>query len=236
MEIKQLHDWKVSASRAIEIQKELAAKVITENRFGKIQYVAGIDIGFPKNKETARAAVTLLNFPELKLLEYVVTDSLVAFPYVPGLLSFREIPAIIEALKELKTEPDIILCDGQGIAHPRKFGLASHLGLILDKPTIGVAKSRLFGSFDYTPCKKGEWTSLRNSDHEEIGAVLCTRDNVKPLYISIGHKISLQSSIEIVLKCIIKYRLPETTRTAHQLASKKTPLSISDNGADTIHI
>ena len=226
MKILQLHDWKVSASRAIEIQKELAPKVIKENCFGRIQYVAGIDIGFPKNKETARAAVTILNFPNLKLIEYVAIDSLTAFPYVPGLLSFREIPAVIKALKVIKTEPDILLCDGQGIAHPRKLGLASHLGLILDKPTIGVAKSRLFGSFDYIPRKKGEWTSLRNSDHEEIGAVLCTRDNIKPLYISIGHKISLQSSIEIVLKCITKYRLPETTRTAHHLASKKTPLSI----------
>ncbi len=140
------------------------------------------------------------------------------FPYVPGLLSFREIPAVLDALEKINQRPDLLLCDGQGIAHPRRLGIASHLGLLVDIPSIGVAKSRLCGTHATAPETKGAWTPLRSGD-EVIGAVLRTRVRVKPLYISLGHRISLESAIAYVLGCVTRYRLPETTRYAHRLAS-----------------
>jgi deoxyribonuclease V len=159
---------------------------------------------------------------ECKMLILVVCSRPVEFPYVPGLLSFREIPVILDAFKKVTITFDVLLCDGQGIAHPRRFGLASHLGILMDIPSIGVAKSRLTGSHDKIPLRKGQWVSLLDKE-EIIGAVLCTRDNVKPLYISIGHKLDLTTAIEIVMRCVTRYRLPETTRWAHRLAGEMIP-------------
>ncbi len=161
-----------------------------------------------------------MSFPELELIETAIASIPTAFPYVPGYLSFREVPAILAAFPQLNLTPELILCDGQGLAHPRRFGLACHLGVLLDLPTIGVAKSLLIGKHETLPTTKGSYQPLIDKG-ETIGVALRSRDNVKPIYISIGHKISLDTAINYVLKCLTKYRLPETTRWADKLASGK---------------
>lgn len=180
--------------------------------------VAGVDVGFPGGRGITRAAVAVLDFPDLTPRDQAVAHCPTRFPYIPGLLSFREVPAVLEALQNLRVLPDLILCDGQGIAHPRRFGIACHLGVLLNMPTIGVAKSRLIGRHDELPPEKGAWVPLQDGE-ECIGAVLRTRSNVSPLYISIGHRVSLPTAIDYVLRCTTRYRLPETTRAAHRLAS-----------------
>jgi deoxyribonuclease V len=164
--------------------------------------------------------VVVLTFPDLELVEHAIARQPTDFPYVPGLLSFREIPTVLEALAQLATSPDLILCDGQGIAHPRRFGIACHLGWWLDRPTIGVAKSRLIGEHEEPGPEKGSWTPLRHRD-EVIGAVLRTRTNVKPVFVSPGHRVSLETAIHYTLACTPRYRLPETTRHADRLASRR---------------
>ena len=207
----------LSVAEAIAMQKELAGQVIRQDELGAVTTVAGVDVGF-ENGETARAAIAVLGFPNLQLLDYAIARAPVNFPYVPGLLSFRECPAILRALDMLKVEPDLLLCDGMGIAHPRRLGIASHIGLLTGKPTIGVGKSRLTGRHGPVPDKRGEWTPLVDKN-EQIGAVLRTREGVKPLYISLGHRVSLDTAIHYVMACTTKYRLPETTRWADGLAS-----------------
>ena len=214
------HPWTQTAEEATEIQQQLKSQVVTEDRLGEVQYVAGVDVGFEDNYAITKAAVAVLSFPELQLVETAITRRPTTFPYIPGYLSFREIPAILEALQNLKTTPDLIMCDGQGIAHPRRLGIASHLGVLIDLPTIGVAKSRLVGKHEDVPAQKGHWQPLQHQG-ETIGVVLRSRTNVKPLYISIGHRISLPTAIDYVLRCTPKYRLPETTRWADKLASSK---------------
>jgi deoxyribonuclease V len=212
------HPWPGTAAEARPIQESLAPKVIREDRLGRVKRVAGVDVGFEKGGEITRAAVAVLSFPELEPLDQAIYRCPTRFPYVPGYLSFREVPAILEALQTLSIPPDLILCDGQGLAHPRRFGLACHLGVLTDIPTIGVAKSRLIGEHKPLPAKKGSWVPLINKG-ETIGAVLRTRDNVSPVYVSLGHRICLQTAIDYVLRCTPRYRLPETTRRAHKLAS-----------------
>jgi deoxyribonuclease V len=180
--------------------------------------VAGVDVGFEAAGKITRAAVVTLSFPDLQPLQQAVARVCTCFPYVPGLLSFREIPALLAALEQLDPLPDLLLCDGQGLAHPRRFGVACHLGVVTDIPSIGVAKSRLIGTHQEPSPEKGCWTPLMDGD-ERIGAVLRTRNDVRPLYISSGHRISLETAISHVLACTPKYRLPETTRQAHKLAS-----------------
>jgi deoxyribonuclease V len=192
--------------------------VIAEDRLGDVRRVAGIDVGFEQDGAISRAAVAVLDFPELRLVESAVARLPTSFPYVPGLLSFRETPAVLEALGRLSERPDLLLCDGQGYAHPRRFGLACHLGVLTGLPSIGVAKSRLIGTHGALPEEKGAWIPLRDGD-ETVGAVLRTRDGVAPLYVSIGHRVSLPTAIRWVLACTTRYRLPETTRQAHRLAS-----------------
>ena len=205
---------------ARQFQNELRSQVIQTDRFGTINTVAGVDIGL--KKDIALASVIVLSFPELQVVDSVVTESPVRFPYIPGLLSFREIPPLLTAFTELQTEPDLVIVDGQGIAHPRRFGLASHLGLILDKPTIGCAKSRLWGRYEEPDSEQGAYTCLTDKG-EVIGAAVRTRANVRVVYVSIGHRISLDSARMWVLACCQGYRLPETTRYAHNAASGKTP-------------
>ena len=221
MKISQRHTWPATIEEAITIQEQLRGEVITKNAFSEpIQYVAGVDMGFEADGTISRAAVAVLSFPDLQLQETALARRPTSFPYVPGFLSFREIPAVLDALERLNTIPDIILCDGQGIAHPRRFGIACHLGLLIDMPTIGVAKSLLVGKYEEVPDQKGSWTPLRPRG-ETIGAVLRTRTGTKPLYISSGHRVSLPTAIEYVLRCTPKYRLPETTRIADKLASNR---------------
>ncbi len=221
MQIKQRHDWNLTTSEAKIIQEELQKEVITEDQFIEpVKYVAGVDMGFEDDGTISRAAVAVLSFPDLQLQEQSIAKRPTSFPYIPGFLSFREIPAVLDALEKINTIPDIILCDGQGIAHPRRMGIASHLGVILDMPTIGVAKSWLIGKYEEVAQTKGSWQPLIHKN-ETIGAVLRTRANVKPLYISSGHRISLPTAINYVLRCTPKYRLPETTRIADKLASAR---------------
>jgi deoxyribonuclease V len=196
----------------------LRQAVITEDDFGTVQFVAGIDVGFEDQGATTRAAVAVLSYPDLKFCDHAIARRPTTFPYIPGFLSFREVPAVLDALETLKTLPDLLLCDGQGIAHPRRFGIACHLGILTNLPAIGVAKSRLVGKFGEVPDERGAWVPLTHKG-ETIGAVLRTRPGTKPLYISSGHRIGLDSAIAYVMGCTTKYRLPETTRHAHKLAS-----------------
>ncbi|MYB94942.1 deoxyribonuclease V [Candidatus Poribacteria bacterium] len=220
MKYRDLHSWDVLPEEARQLQNELRSQVIQTDRFGTINTVAGVDIGF--KKDIALASVVVLSFPELQVVDSVVTESPVRFPYIPGFLSFREIPPLLTAFTALQTEPDLVIVDGQGIAHPRRFGLASHLGLILDKPTIGCAKSRLWGRYEEPDSEQSAYTYLTDKG-EVIGAAVRTRANVRVVYVSIGHRISLDSARVWVLACCQGYRLPETTRYAHNAASGKPP-------------
>jgi deoxyribonuclease V len=220
MKINQNIAWTQTFEEAVEIQKQLQPLTILEDRLGKIRHVAGVDVGFEDNYAITQAAVAVLTFPELQLVESAIAQIPTTFPYVPGFLSFREIPAILKALEKLTLAPDLILCDGQGTAHPRRFGIACHLGVLIDVPTIGVAKSLFVGKHEELPPERGSWQPLRDRD-ETIGAVLRSQTNVNPLYISSGHRISLPTAIDYVLKCTPRYRLPETTRWADKLASRR---------------
>lgn len=221
MKIYQRHAWQLTLPEAIAIQEQLQAEVITEDKFKEpVQYVAGVDMGFEADGTISRAAVAVLSFPDLQVIETSLAHRPTTFPYIPGFLSFREIPAVLDALEKITTIPDIILCDGQGIAHPRRFGIACHLGVLVDIPTIGVAKSLLVGKHEILPETRGSWQPLIHKG-ETIGAVLRSRTKVKPLYISSGHRVSLPTAIDYVLRCTPKYRLPETTRIADKLASNR---------------
>jgi deoxyribonuclease V len=212
------HPWRLPPSAAIALQKELASQVITHDQFGPINLVAGVDVGFEENNTIGRAAVAVLTFPSLQLVDYAIARRPTEFPYIPGLLSFREIPVVLDAMNQLQLLPDIILCDGQGLAHPRRFGIACHLGIITSLPAIGVGKSRLIGKVTGVPAERGQWSALEDRG-ARIGAVLRSRAGTLPIYVSIGHKISLESAIERVMRCTTRYKLPETTRWAHRLAS-----------------
>lgn len=220
MKIHQRHEWPHTVEDAIAIQKQLQPEVITEDHLGEVHYVAGVDVGFEEGYAISRAAVAVLSFPDLQLVEHAIARRPTTFPYVPGFLSFREVPVVIDALEKVSTMPDLIVCDGQGIAHPRRFGLACHLGVLVDMPTIGAAKSLLVGKHDELPLEKGSWQRLRYRG-EIVGAVVRSRTGVKPLYVSPGHRVSLPTAIDYVLSCTTKYRLPETTRWADKLASNR---------------
>jgi len=213
-----LHDWNVTPREAIEIQLRLRGRVLARDDLEPVHYVAGVDVGFPERGAVTRAAVAVLSFPGLEPVEQSVVCVPTRFPYVPGLLSFREVPAIVAAFEGIRTVPQLTLCDGQGYAHPRRFGLACHLGLVMDLPCIGVAKSRLVGTHEPLGEDKGDYQPLL--DHgEQVGVVLRTRRRVRPLFVSIGHRVGLASAVEYVLACTTRYRLPETTRAADRLAS-----------------
>lgn len=212
-----LHAWNLGIDEAKAKQRELAEKIVLEDRFDEIRYIAGVDMAINELSGMARAAVVLFSFPDLAILEKHVYEEPVRMPYIPGLLSFRELPCVLGALEQLKQQPDLIMADGQGIAHPRRLGIASHLGLWIDTPTIGCAKSILVGKHEPVGEAVGDWQPLLYS-RQVIGAALRTREKVKPMYISQGHKISLESSIQYVLACGRGYRLPEPTRQADKLS------------------
>jgi deoxyribonuclease V len=218
MRIEPQHDWDLTPMQARELQERLRERVVREDRLGRVAHVAGIDVGFEDEGRMTRAAVAVLSFPELQLVEQAIARLPTAFPYVPGLLSFREAPAVLAALERIAAPPDLILYDGQGIAHPRRFGIASHVGVLAGIPTIGVAKTRLIGEYGKVGDARGAWSPLIDKG-ELIGAVLRSRAGVKPLFVSIGHAISLNTAVGWVMACTSRYRLPETTRWAHRLAS-----------------
>ncbi|HVG37649.1 MAG TPA: deoxyribonuclease V [Pyrinomonadaceae bacterium] len=216
---EKLHDWKLSPREAVELQKELRASVRLEPARAEIKTVAGADISFNKFSSTIYAGVVVLALPSLEIVEEVGIVSETRFPYVPGLLSFRESPAVLEAWERLRTEPDAVLFDGQGIAHPRRVGIASHVGLLINRPTVGCAKSVLVGKYEDPPPERGAWTPLVDRG-EVVGAALRTKTRVSPIFVSPGHLIDLNGAIELTLRANGGYRQPEPTRRAHLLVNE----------------
>jgi deoxyribonuclease V len=208
----------VTPSEGIEIQKRLRPLVRHRWDGRPIRLIAAADVHFP-TKRTVRAAIVILSYGGFEILESSVYEGPCAFPYVPGLLSFREIPPLLEARKRLRAVPDVFLCDGQGVAHPRGMGLASHLGLVLRVPTIGCAKSPLFGSFRQPGALRGSTSAILDPKGRTIGTVVRTRDRTRPLFVSVGHLISLRKAVAVVLASATRYRVPEPLREAHRIAS-----------------
>ncbi len=211
---RKLHDWDVSARRAVEMQRELAAQVVIQPLPSKIELVAGGDISFDKFSEVVFAGIIVLRLPDMEVVERSGVQTTAKFPYVPGLLSFREMPALIEAWEKLKAEPDVVVLDGQGLAHPRRMGIACHAGLVFDRPTIGCAKSLFVGTFEDLKPERGSWSPLVHRG-ETVGAALRTKNKISPVFASPGHKSDLSGAIDLLLKLDGGYRIPEATRRAH---------------------
>ncbi len=214
-----LAKWNVSPADAISIQKKLASRVKICPLPHRTQWIAAADVSYSKGNDKLFAAVVLCHLPDLTVHERLAASARVTFPYIPGLLSFRETPLIIELCERLGQKPEIILCDGQGIAHTRRFGLACHIGLILDTPSIGCAKTKLVGVHKDVGPRKGQYQSLYYKK-ERVGVALRTRTGVKPIYVSPGHLSDIPSSIRLVLRCCNSYRIPEPIRQAHLLANR----------------
>ncbi len=215
------HAWDVSSREACRVQAELARRLVVENGFREISSVAGADAAF--GAEKAYAALVVCSYPGLEKLEEVVVEGKVGLAYVPGLLSFREGPVLLKAFEKVKMEPDLVLFDGQGIAHPRRLGLASHMGILLEKPTIGCAKSRFLGEHGEVGLRKGSMAPL-TFRRETVGWVLRTRDGVKPVFVSPGHLVDLETAVSIVLSCSRRYRIPEPLREADLLSRRRKSL------------
>ena len=218
MKVERLHGWQVSIAQALDIQTRLAAQVSRSGDVVNPRFIAGVDISVNKEEKTGTAAVVVLSYPEFKLVETKVVSGKLDFPYVPGLLSFRESPLTLAAFEQLTLDPALVLVDGQGIAHPRRMGLASHLGLFLNTPIIGCAKSRLCGSHNMPGVEPGSYAEVVDRG-EVIGAALRTKHGVNPVYVSVGHKVDLPTAIYWVLECCRSHRLPEPTRLAHLAAT-----------------
>jgi deoxyribonuclease V len=216
MNTKINHSWNLTEAEAILLQQELATKVIQEDSFNEIDLIAGVDVAYQKNSNKLVAAVVILDADSLKIIETVTAEDYAQFPYIPGLFSFRELPPLIKAFAKLEHSPDLVVCDGQGYAHPRRFGLACHLGVVFDLPTIGCGKTRLLGEHQVPDRERGAIAPLYDND-EVIGSVLRTQNGINPIYVSIGHRIALATACSWILKLSPKYRLPETTRSADQL-------------------
>jgi deoxyribonuclease V len=221
-----MHPWNVTVEEAIALQKQLRSLVQPTRSFelDQITTVAGVDAAYAGQP---RAAVVVFSYPDLRRLDQAVATRDEAFPYIPGLLSFREVPVVLDALANLRIRPDLLIADGQGYAHPRRFGLASHLGVFIDLPTIGCAKSRLIGHFEEPGPAPGDTSPLLDRG-ETIGAVVRTKARTRPLFVSIGHKIDLETAVKIVLSCVRGYRLPEPTRAADQLSRLHEPTGARD--------
>lgn len=219
MRFKRLHPWRVGYKKAVSIQDRLRESLVLKGFRGLPRIIAGADVAYSKRTEKVYAGVVVLDFRSMKPLDMASATAEAGFPYIPGLLSFREAPALLKAFRRLKTEPDVVLFDGQGIAHPRGLGLASHMGLLLDKPSVGCAKEVLVG--DYTPVgiTAGSYSYLMYKG-KRVGAAVRTRRLVKPVFVSPGHRITLPSSIRIVLRSCRGYRLPEPLRWAHNMVSQ----------------
>jgi deoxyribonuclease V len=229
MRLQSLHKWDVTPAQAIELQRSLAPRVVRRGEAGNVRYIAAADVAFidrawPRQPTRGRAAVVLMTWPGLEVVEEHVVEGDVGFPYVPGLLSFREIPLLASVFAKLKGTPDLLLVDGQGCAHPRRLGIASHVGLLAGIPTIGCAKSRLCGEYREPGERRGSRTALRDGG-EVIGTVLRTRDGVKPLFVSVGNLMALEECAAWVLRLARRYRLPEPVRWADALSKGRRPVS-----------
>lgn len=219
--IRALHPWAVNAAEGRRLQQTLRQQLCLKTPRGfRPRSVAGVDAGIVDGGRTIRAAVVVMALPDLTVITQSVARAPAIMPYIPGLLSFRELPGVVRALEQLDVTPDLLLCDGQGIAHPRRLGIAAHLGLITDLPAIGVGKSRLVGTYREPRPEKGATSGLYDG-HERIGTVLRSRDHIRPLYVSPGHRISHEDAVHWVLACCTRYRLPEPQRAADRLASAK---------------
>ncbi|MFQ5890984.1 MAG: deoxyribonuclease V [Gemmatimonadota bacterium] len=216
--LPNLHPWTLNPHQAVKIQAELRDRLVLSWDGREVTTVGGVDVGLEDDQ--ARASIVVLRYPDLAPVEGVTAEAAIVFPYIPGLLAFREGPAVLAAWKQLRTKPDLLMFDAQGIAHPRGIGLASQMGLWLERPSIGVAKSRLYGHHAVPGPKRGDGAELWDERDPDriIGMVLRTRADVNPVYVSIGHLIDLPRSVEFVLKCCTRYRLPEPTRWAHKVA------------------
>ena len=212
-----MHKWDVSVEEAIAIQERLSPLVQRTKGIAleQIRTVAGIDASY---HEIGRAAVVVFSFPELEIVEQATATRASVFPYTPGLLSFREGPVVLDAMEKLRVQPDLLIFDGQGYAHPRRFGLACHLGVYLDRPGIGCAKTRFIGTYEEPGPNKGDRSPLIDQE-EVIGMVVRSRPQTNPIFVSVGHKIDLETAVDVVLRCVREYRLPETTRAADHLAN-----------------
>lgn len=213
MNPKVNHSWNLTESEAILLQQELAANVTKVDQLNEVHLVAGVDVAYEKHSDKLVAAVVILDASTLDLIETVTAEDRAQFPYIPGLFSFRELPPLIKAFAKLNHSPDLIVCDGQGYAHPRRFGLACHLGVIFDIPTIGCGKTRLLGEHKEPDTGRGAIAPLYDNG-EVIGNLLRTQNGVNPIYVSIGHRISLETACNWILKLSPRYRLPETIRQA----------------------
>jgi len=218
MRTRAPHRWHLTPRQAAALQERLRDRVVRTGNVAAPRSVAGIDVGFEREGRIARAAVVVLSFPALTPIDCAIARAPTRFPYVPGLLSFREIPVVLAALRRLAVVPDVLVCDAHGTAHPRRFGLACHLGLICDVPTVGIAKSLLIGRWEGLPDARGSHVPLVDRE-EVVGAVVRTRAGVAPVYVSVGHRIGLDAAVALALAITPRYRLPETTRWAHRLAS-----------------
>lgn len=214
-----LHSWDLTRGEAIEVQQRLRNLVRLQPLTRPVNTIAGADISYNKYSETVYAGIVVLSLPDLRIIESAGVRSIAKFPYIPGLLSFREAPSLLEAWDKLKTKPDVLMLDGQGIAHPRRFGIACHIGVLLDWPTIGCAKSILVGKYGELGLEAGSRSPLIDKG-EQVGVALRTKNKVAPVYVSPGHLIDLDSAVDLVLRSITKYRLPETTRQAHLLVNR----------------
>ena len=215
MRVPDLHRWDLSPAEAVEVQLELRARVVVRNDMGQVRTVAGVDISTAG--QHAHAAVVVLRFPDLQPLEAAQAELPLTFPYIPGLLAFREAPAILAAVARLAIQPDLFFVDGQGQAHPRRMGIATHIGVVIDRPTIGCAKSLLCGEHGDVGPRVGDYSEIYHNG-EVVGAALRTREGVRPIYVSVGHRIDLVTAISYVLRCGGGYRLPEPARWAHRVA------------------
>jgi deoxyribonuclease V len=213
--MEPLHSWKVNAKEAIQIQESLKKRIILNKTFSKLRTIGGGDVAYSKNGNFLFGAIVVLSYPDMGILEIATTEDMVFFPYIPTLLSFREGPILIKIFQNLKIKPDVMIFDGQGIAHPRRMGLASHMGLWFDLPSIGCAKTPLLDEFPSPgPCK-GNFGWIRR-EGKKVGAVLRTKEKVKPLFVSQGHRIDLLTSIQLILESCQGFRIPEPLRKAHQ--------------------
>src|SRR5262249_41245969 len=219
MSVRPLHDWNLTPSEAIDVQQRLRSLVRATKLTHEIRAVAGADISFNKFSDTIYSGIVVLSLPDLQIVEQSGIRSTARFPYVPGLLSFREIPSLLEAWENLKTKPDLLMLDGQGIAHPRRFGIACHTGVLLDLPTIGCAKRILVGTPGELGLEAGSQSPLIDRG-EQVGVALRTKKKVAPIYVSVGHLIDLDSAVELVLRATDKHRQPEPTRQAHLLVNR----------------
>lgn len=221
MHVSVPHGWNLTPADARALQETLRSRIECRDRLPALHHVAGVDVGFEGGGQVTRAAVAVLSWPNLHVVDRALAWRETGFPYVPGLLAFRELPAVVAALNELDTEPDLVFCDGQGIAHPRRFGIACHLGLLIDRPAIGVGKSRLVGAHGEPGRERGSREALIDRG-ETVGTVLRTRTGVRPVYVSPGHRVSLATAVELVLRAAPRYRLPEPIREADRMASTRS--------------